>query len=179
MSSRRLVLLAIGLPLLVTACGAPLAVTAVSYGADGVSLAETGKSTGDHLISMVSKQDCAVWRVIQHQKICNPREDGHDPYDVNYDQAMPMPSEDGVSYAPPLRAKADAPAASWTADTYKTSDAPPAPGAATPVTATEPAAVTSPSPTADSKAPANKPAKKKVVAKNVKKPSPSREASVP
>ena len=179
MSSRRLVLLAIGLPLLVTACGAPLAVTAVSYGADGVSLAETGKSTGDHLISMVSKQDCAVWRVIQHQKICNPREDGHDPYDVNYDQAMPMPSEDGVSYAPPLRAKADAPAASWTADTYKTSDAPPAPAAATPVTATEPAAVTSPPPTADSKAPANKPAKKKVVAKNVKKPSPGREASVP
>ena len=47
---------AVGLSLLTGAC-APAAVTVVSYGADGVSLAESGKSTTDHLASMVTKKD--------------------------------------------------------------------------------------------------------------------------
>jgi hypothetical protein len=109
---------AVGLPLLTGAC-APAAVTVVSYGADGVSLAESGKSTTDHLASMVTKKDCAFWRVFRSQKICREREGNQDPYKVDYDQPNRQPSEDGVSYTPPLRATANAPAASWTEETYK------------------------------------------------------------
>ena len=50
-----------------------VAVSAVSYGADGVSLADSGKSTTDHFASMVSKQDCALWRMFRNQKICRER----------------------------------------------------------------------------------------------------------
>jgi hypothetical protein len=124
MSFFRLVLLVFGLPLLLSACGAPMAVTAASYGADGVSLVESGKSTSDHLISMVSKKDCAMWRILRGRSVCTERKDGRDPYKVDYDQANRLPSEDGVSYAPPLHAAPDAPASSWSAAAYAKPAAP-------------------------------------------------------
>lgn len=188
MSFPRLALLALafGLPLLTGACGAPVALTAVSYGADGVSLADSGKSTTDHFASMVSKKDCALWRVFRHQDVCRERADGRDPYKVNYDEPNRQVSEDGVAYAPPLHAPPDSPATSWTADAYK-----PAPPEAAPAllpvepapvvadaTPAQPAAVTP-------KASAHKPARKKTKAqlhahaKPVKKPSPGQVASVP
>src|ERR1700742_3967480 len=102
MSFPRLVLLTLGLPLLAGGCAAP-AVTAVSYGADGASYAETGKTTSDHFVSMVSKKDCSFFRMFTNQHICHERPPGaKDPYQVNYDSAERMPSEDGASYAPPL-----------------------------------------------------------------------------
>jgi hypothetical protein len=169
MSFSRLALLALGLPLLAGAC-APVAVTAVSYGADGVSLAESGKSTTDHFASMVSKKDCALWRVFKNQKICREREGTKDPYKVDYDQPNRQPSEDGVAYTPPLHAPASAPAASWTAEAYK----PPAP-----VEPTQAVVAETPPPPAPvaTKAPGRKPAKKK--AKPVRKPSPGQAATVP
>jgi hypothetical protein len=106
--------------------------TAASYGADGVSYVQTGKSTTDHFASMVSKKDCALLRAFRNQQICREREGDHDPYQVNYDIAERQPSEDGVSYAPPLHAAADAPAASWTAEAYKPAAAPVAPDRAGP-----------------------------------------------
>jgi hypothetical protein len=175
---------ALGLLLVTGACGAPLAVTAVSYGADGVSLVDSGKSTTDHFASMVSKKDCALWRVLRNQSVCRPRADGRDPYKVDYDQPNRQISEDGVAYAPPLHAKPDAPAMSWTAEAYK-----PAPVEATPTpapvegtpfmaeaTPTSPAAVTP-------KASPHRPAKKKAKAhahahaKPVKKALPNQVAS--
>src|SRR6185436_17175325 len=132
---------ALGLPLLTGACGAPLAVTAASYGADGVSLVDSGKSTSDHFISMVSRKDCAMWRVLRKRAVCKERPDGRDPYKVDYDQANRMPSEDGVSYAPPLHAAADAPAESWTADAYKRAPAAEPVQAASPPAPVEPAPV--------------------------------------
>src|ERR1700744_3652872 len=109
MSFPRLVLLALSLPLLAGGC-AGAAVTAASYGADGTSYMETGKTTSDHFISMVSKKDCALWRVFRNQKFGYERPPGaKDPYNVNYDTAERMPSEDGVSYAPPLHQTADEP----------------------------------------------------------------------
>jgi len=192
MSSPRLALfilpMVIGLPLLTGGCGAPVAVTAASYGADGVSLAESGKTTGDHFTSMVSKKDCAFWRVLRNQKICREREGDRDPYQVNYNEPFRDQNEGGgVEYHAPLRAAPDAPVTSWDAATYKPAPAP-APSAQ-PVTAVaeatpaaEPApepAVAAPSPPA---AKAKKPkgdhsaAKKKV--KKVK-PSPDQAAQVP
>jgi hypothetical protein len=140
MSFPRLALLALGLPLLVGGCAAA-AVSAVSYGADGVSLVDSGKTTTDHFASMVSKKDCALWRFFRNQRVCHEREAGKDPYKVDYDSVERQPSEDGVAYTPPLRASADAPPTSWTADAYPKPAAAPAPAPA-PTPAAEPVAAT-------------------------------------
>jgi len=111
---------ALGLPLLTGACGVPIAVTAASYGTDGALVAKTNKTTTDHFASMVTKEDCALWRIFKHQKVCKPRETDHDPYQVNYDEPFRMQAEgQGVSYAPPLHASAGAPAVAWEASAYK------------------------------------------------------------
>ena len=68
---------------------------------------------------MVSKKDCALWRVFRGRAVCKEREGDKDPYDVDYTQPQRMVREDGVQYAPPLRAAPDAPAASWDAAAYK------------------------------------------------------------
>ena len=117
---RRLLLLpaAIGLPLLTGACGGPLAVTAASYGGDGVSLVETNKTATDHLLSMVSKRDCAMWRMFRNQHVCRERDGDHDPYDVSYQEPFRQAGEGGVEYLPPAHASADAPSASWDAKAY-------------------------------------------------------------
>lgn len=130
--------LALGLPLLVGACAAPLAVTAASYGTDGVSMAETGKTGTDHFVSMVSKQDCALWRVFRNQSICHPFEGDQNPYNVDYNAPFRQGGEGGVEYSPPPHAAAGAPAASWDPSVYNTA---PAPSASSPsATAAVPAA---------------------------------------
>lgn len=176
---RTALLLALGLMLPVGAC-APAAVTAVSYGADGVSYAESGKSTTDHLASMVSKKDCALWRVFRNEKVCREREGNQDPYKVDYTQPNRQPSEDGVSYTPPLNAAAGMPAASWTAEGYK-------PGAgvaagsgetAQPVLA-EVAPPPAPSKASGVKAAKPKKAKARTRAKSVRTAAPGQAASRP
>jgi len=137
MSSFRLAIplflpLVVGLAFLTGACGAPL-VTGASYAADGSLLATSNKTATDHLASMISKKDCALWRAFRGRPVCKEREGDKDPYNVDYSQPQRMVSEDGVQYAPPLRAASDAPAASWDAVAYKAAPAPAAP--AVPVTA--------------------------------------------
>jgi hypothetical protein len=180
MSFSRLVLLALGLPLLTGAC-AGAAVTAASYGADGVSYAESGKGASDHFVSMVSKKDCAFFRVFRNQSVCREREPGTDPYHVSYDTAERQPSEDGVTYTPPLRPAPDAPPTSWTAAAYeKPAAAPtPPPQAAEPITATA-ETTPAPPPAPAPKAVAHKSVKKKAKAHaKAKRASPSQVASVP
>src|SRR6267154_3526052 len=138
MSSFRLAIplflpLIVGLAFLTGACGAPLAVTGASYAADGSLLATSNKTATDHLASMISKRDCALWRAFRGRPVCKEREGDKDPYNVDYSQPQRMVSEDGVQYAPPLRPPADSPAASWDAAAYKAAPAPTAPAA--PVTA--------------------------------------------
>jgi hypothetical protein len=169
--------LVLGLSLVTGGCGAPAAVTAASYGADGVSLVESGKTTGDHLTSMVTKKDCAFWRVLRNRKFCYDRDGDHDPYQVNYNEPFRDQSEGGgVEYHAPLRAAPDAPALSWDAAAYKPAPSP-AP-AAQPVTAVADAtpalepAVTAP-PAKAKKSKADHAAKKK--AKKIK-PSPDQVA---
>jgi hypothetical protein len=137
---------------------------------------------------MVSKKDCSFFRVFTNQHICHERPPGaKDPYQVNYDSAERMPSEDGVSYSPPLRQTPNEPASAWSADAYKKPD--PAAPATTPAPSEPVIATTEPpappaeeKPVAPSSAP--KPVKKKAQAKvahakPVKKPSPGQVASVP
>jgi hypothetical protein len=171
MSSFRLAIplflpLVVGLALLTGACGAPLAVTGASYAADGVLLVTSDKTATDHLASMMSKKDCALWRAFRGRPVCKEREGDKDPYNVDYTQPQRMVSEDGVQYAPPLRAPADSPAASWDAAAYKNAPAPAAPSV--PVTAVADAA---PDPAPTAAAPAAPKPKKAKTARSVKKPS--------
>ena len=180
MSFPRLTLLmlpvALGLPMLTGACGAPVAVAAVSYGADGASLVKSGKTGTDHLASMVSKRDCALWHIFRNRSICEERDPAKpDPYKVNYDEPFRQQSEGGgVEYSAPAHAAANAPAASWDAAAYR----PTAPEPARPVTAVAETAPATVEPPAPAPAPVmHKPVKAKKVAKAVKKPSPDQVAS--
>jgi hypothetical protein len=159
-----------GLALLAGACGAPLVVTGASYAADGSLLVASNKTATDHLASMVSKKDCALWRVLRGRAVCKEREGDKDPYAVDYTDPQRMVAEDGVHYAAPLRAAADAPAMSWDAATYNTPPPPAAPSA--PVTAVADAAP-DPAPAA---APPAAPKPKKAKVRSVKKPSRDRAA---
>jgi hypothetical protein len=182
MSFPRLTLLilpvALTLPLLTGGCGAPVAVAAASYGADGVSVVESGKTTTDHLASIVSKKDCALWRVLRNRSICEERDPAKpDPYKVNYDEPFRQQSEGGgVEYSPPARAEANAPTTSWDAAAYKPATPEPA-QPATAVAETAPATVEPPTPAPTPAPVKHKPAKTKKVVKAVKKPSPDQVAS--
>lgn len=168
------------------ACGVPLAVTGASYAADGGLLLTSDKTSADHLISMVSKQDCALWRAVRGRVVCRPRQGDTDPYNVDYVSAERVVSEDGVRYVAPLRPAEDAPAASWDAAAYGQA-APSSPGKAaspptavadapTPASASETIAEPVAEPAAASAAPASaKPKKAKVRA--VRKSSRGRAAS--
>jgi hypothetical protein len=121
-------LVVMGLALLTGACGGPLAVSAVSYGSDGAMLVATDKTGTDHFVSMVSKKDCALWRLFRGREVCREREEGaKDPYAVDYNEPQRSVSEDGTTYGPPLRAAPDAPAASWDVAAYKISSPAPSP----------------------------------------------------
>jgi hypothetical protein len=168
--------LVLGVGLMTGACAAPLAVSGAGYAADGGLLVASDKTSTDHMISMVSKQDCALWRVIKGRAVCKPREGDQDPYKVDYDDPQRTVAEDGVHYAPPLRAASDAPAASWDAAAYKA----PATTPATPSAPVKAVAETSPQPApavaaAEPPRPAAPPTvakPKKPKAHSVKKPSP-------
>ncbi|MDI1285518.1 MAG: hypothetical protein PSV46_14085 [Reyranella sp.] len=155
--------------LLTGACGAPLAVTAGGYAADGTLMATGNKTSSDHLASMMSKKDCSFVRVFRSTDVCREREAGTDPYAVDYNEPQRSVSEDGVKYGPPLRSAADVPATSWDAAAYKAAPAPAPPSPAP----TEPVmAVTDSTPAPASAAPAAVPkAKKGKAVRAAKKPS--------
>jgi len=195
MSFSRLTLLALPLalcaPLLAGGCGAPVALAGASYGADGVSAVTTSKTTTDHFLSMVSKKDCAMWRVLRSQDICREREGDPNPYKVNYDEPFRQVSESGVEYAPAPHSSADAPPASWDGTAYKPTPPSPPPETAAATTAQAPAPAVqpeAPAPPAPPPVAAPEPPKAKSAhsasakAKNkkkkpVKKPAPDQVAS--
>ncbi len=158
-----------GLALLTGACGAPIAVTAGSYAADGTLMASGNKTSSDHLASMMSKKDCSFVRVFRSTDVCKERDGGKDPYAVDYGEPQRMVSEDGTSYGPPLRASADAPATSWDASAYKAAPASPSSAPIEPVTAVADAPP-APAPAAAAATTAPKPKKSKAV-RAAKKPS--------
>lgn len=170
--------LVVGQALLTSACGVPVAVSAASYAADGGLLVTSDKTSTDHVYSVVTKQDCAIWRVFKGRQICTARADGKDPYNTDYTEPQRMVSESGVEYSAPLRPAPDAPAVSWDPAVYK--NTPGAPTAAEgPMTANvEPAAEPASSAAAASSAP-SKPKKAKTVQHSAKKPSRGPAATAP
>lgn len=181
--------LALGLSLLTGACGVPVAVSAVSYAADGGFVVASDKTSTDHLASVVTKKDCAMWRIFRGRQICNERADGEDPYEVDYNEPQRQVSEDGVQYSPPLRSSADAPATSWDEAAYKAAPQPAPPPVPTTTEAPAAAAVQEPATAAPAQVPVAakpaaapaKPATKKVksVSRSPKKPKPSQGRAAP
>ena len=170
--------LVVGQALMTSACGLPVAVSAASYAADGGMLAASDKTSTDHVYSVVTKQDCAIWRVFKGRQICTARADGKDPYNTDYTEPQRMVSESGVEYSAPLRPQPNAPAVSWDPAVYKSSPAV-SPAAEGPMTANvvpaaEPAAVTAAVPAAPSKS-----KKAKTVQRSAKKPSRGPAATAP
>lgn len=177
--------MALGLSLTTGACGVPIAVSAASYAADGGLIAASDKTSTDHVLSVVTKEDCAMWRIFRGRRICTERADGEDPYDVNYTEPQREVSESGVQYAAPLRAAAGAPAVSWDPASYVASPAasPPAepnPTAALPAAAGQAAATPRPTTTATAPPAAKvsaapvKPKAAKSAPRSAKKVKPSR-----
>ncbi len=58
------------LPLVVGGCALPMSVQIASWAVDGISYIATEKSVGDHVLSAVVDQDCAVWRTLKGDDIC-------------------------------------------------------------------------------------------------------------
>ena len=50
-------------------CSTPPAVTVASFVLDGVSFLATGKSVGDHALSIATKRDCAMWRILKERNL--------------------------------------------------------------------------------------------------------------
>ncbi|MHA1563845.1 MAG: hypothetical protein ACTSX7_00910 [Alphaproteobacteria bacterium] len=72
MSKIRLGLLA-AIGVTVAGCGLPPALMVASYVAEGILVAASGKTLGGHALSTVTQQDCAMWRILQGEDICqNP-----------------------------------------------------------------------------------------------------------
>ena len=168
--------LVVGQALLTSACSVPLAVSAASYAADGGLLAASDKTSTDHVYSVVTKQDCAIWRVFKGRQICTARADGKDPYNTDYTEPQRTVSESGVEYSAPLRPAANAPAASWDSSVYK--NTPVAPEG--PMTANvEPLAGSASPAAAVSSAPPKPPKKAKTAQRSAKKPSRGPAATAP
>ena len=66
----RNLLAGIALPLILTGCGLPPALTIASTVADGFSYIVSGKSVSDHALSVVASQDCAMLRLLDDGEIC-------------------------------------------------------------------------------------------------------------
>lgn len=177
-----LLALVIAQALLTGACGVPVAVSAAGYAADGGLMLASDKTSTDHMLSVVTEQDCALWRVLRGRKICTERVDGKDPYDTDYSTPQRQVSEDGTRYSAPLRPAPEAPPASWDAATYKTAPAvPPAPEGPMTASAEPPVADTTAEPRTVSPvaaAPA-KPRKAKTAQRSARKPSRGPAATAP
>ncbi len=63
-------------PLILAGCGLPPAVTITSYALQGISFLSTGKSVGDHALSAVAEQNCAMWRVVKDELVCREYRNG-------------------------------------------------------------------------------------------------------
>ena len=57
--------------MLLTGCAVPVGVQVASLAIQGISLAATEKTPGDHVISLVAEKDCATWRVFAGDPICS------------------------------------------------------------------------------------------------------------
>lgn len=60
---------------LLGACALPVPVQMASWALDGVSMLTTRKSVTDHGISILAQKDCAIWRGVKGDDICQEGDD--------------------------------------------------------------------------------------------------------
>ena len=71
------IIVSIGLLLLPGACAVSSGMAALTYAANGVSYASSGKGLADHALSASADKDCAMHRAIEGKDICE-RENSDD-----------------------------------------------------------------------------------------------------
>lgn len=62
--------LVLGTAFALSGCATSGAMTLLSFGVSGVSLAVSGKSLTDHALSVVLNRDCALWRPVNGDAVC-------------------------------------------------------------------------------------------------------------
>ena len=71
MSLTKVLLLTFGTVWLISGCGiVPTWVSIAHTGVDFISIKSTGKSTGEHALSGVTKKDCRFSRILHNEKVC-------------------------------------------------------------------------------------------------------------
>lgn len=70
MQTTKLIFLAV--PILLSGCATPLALTGIGIGSLAVS-ETTGKSVTDHAVSTVNNKDCRVGRAFRNEEMCRPK----------------------------------------------------------------------------------------------------------
>ncbi len=112
-------LAAVMAPLVLGGCGLPVGFQIASLFADGFSLLTTEKTLTDHGISAITEQDCAVWRGLKGEEVC--QDEAFDPDDVADPEDAPLAEPEDAAALPvepeapekPVRSSAPAaPAAS-------------------------------------------------------------------
>ena len=60
---------------LLSGCALPVPVQIASWALDGISFLATKKSISDHGLSMIAQKDCALWRGLKGDEVCNENDD--------------------------------------------------------------------------------------------------------
>lgn len=82
------------LSMMLGGCALPIGVQVASWALDGISFVATKKSMTDHGLSLVTQQDCAMWRAVKQEDICSQHEDSTtaiallDDEDDNFDHKV-------------------------------------------------------------------------------------------
>ena len=91
-------LAAVMAPLALGGCGLPVGFQIASLFADGFSLLTTEKTLTDHGISAITEQDCAVWRGLKGEEVC--QDEAFDPDDVAGLEDAPLAEREDTAALP-------------------------------------------------------------------------------
>lgn len=72
--------LVVALPLILGGCGATTIAGVAFYTLEGATMAASGRTLSDHIISAMMEQDCAVFRVIKDQVVCREFREGDETF---------------------------------------------------------------------------------------------------
>ena len=80
--------LVVFLPLFIAGCGLSPVLEVAYYGLQGISLATSGRSVGDHAISAMLDKDCAMFRLVKGEAVCREPKEGEVPVSVTIARAL-------------------------------------------------------------------------------------------
>ncbi len=89
----------LALPMILAGCGAPPAFLIASLTLDAAFLASTGKTPGEHALSAVVQQDCAVRQLMADGDLCQVVTDYGGSFDAGLEAAsLDLPGTDAAAY---------------------------------------------------------------------------------